>query len=166
MRSLLQERCEIEFVRYVSRILASKPDCCGQACADTPWGPWGFTQAGIPHLIRDVRAALDAKVWFSEHGPDWANPLPMGAECAALFRARGPLYLLGAYAFSLQMLNFDFRTHPTFHAFGCGAMALPNTPKHVRCDPELLSEFPPNPLPGLCDRLVWFGENLPRLTSA
>jgi hypothetical protein len=110
MRSLLQQRCELEFENYIAGVLNSKPDCCGQAGADTPWGPSGFTQAGIPHLIRDIRRALDAKVWFSEHGPDWANPLPMGRECAALFRARGPLYLLGAYSFWLQMLNFDFRT--------------------------------------------------------
>ena len=94
-----------------------------------PGVPGASRKLGFPHLIRDIRAALDAKVWFSEHGPDWANPLPMGAECAVLFRARGPLYLLGAYAFSLQMLYFDFRTHPSFHDFGCGAMATPSAPR-------------------------------------
>jgi hypothetical protein len=88
MRSLLQERCEIEFVQYVAGVLDSEPDCLGQASADTPWGVWGFTKAGIPHLIRDIRAAQDAKVWFSEPGPSWGQPLPMGRECAALFRAR------------------------------------------------------------------------------
>ena len=156
MRSLLQERCAIEFENYVAGILASKPDCCGQAGADTPWGPWGFTQDGIPHLIRDIHAALDAKVWwFSEYGPRW-GPLPMGKECAALFRARGPLYLLGAYAFSLQMLNFDYLRHPQPFDYFCGAMFHPNTPEHVRGDPELRAEFPAKELPGLDNRLIWY----------
>jgi hypothetical protein len=161
LNNLLQERCEIAFVQYVADVLASEPDCCGQASADVPWGRgWGFTKAGIPHLIRDIRAALDAKVWFNECGPDWAKPLPMGRECAALFQARGALHLLGRYAFSLQMADFDYLKHPQPFDYFCGVMAHPNAPDHVRDDPELQAEFPAKVLPGLCSRLIWSGESL------
>jgi hypothetical protein len=64
------------------------------------------------------------------------------------------------------MLNYDFRTHPSFHDFNRGVMAHPRAPEHVRNDPELRAEFPARELPGLCGRLVWFGENLPRRTGA
>ena len=68
--------------------------------------------------------------------------------------------LLGAYAFSLQMLDYDFVEHPSFFDFGCGVMALPGAPKDIRDDPELQVEFPVKALPGLCGRLIWFGERL------
>jgi hypothetical protein len=43
---------------------------------------------------------------------------------------------------------------------GCGVMAHPSAPNHVRDDPELQAEFPARALPGLCGRLVWSGERL------
>ena len=50
--------------------------------------------------------------------------------------------------------------HPSFFDFGCGVMALPSAPKDIRDDPELQVEFPVKALPGLCGRLIWFGERL------
>ena len=166
--SLLQERCELEFERYVAGIHASKFDDLGMACVSVPWARsgWGITKAGIPHVIGDIQAALDARIWFSVHGPDWAQELPLGDECYPMMEASGLLHLLGRYGFSLWLLDFDYLTHPQIYEFSCGLMASPQTPEHVREDPELLAEFPARELPGLCGRLVWFGENLPRLTGA
>jgi hypothetical protein len=159
--SLLRESCELEFERCVAEIYAAKFDCCGQAGVDVPWSPgWGFTKAGIPHLIRDVRAALDAKIWFAEYGPDWAKPLPMGRERSALLRAHGALHVLGLYANSLERLDFDYHTHPQLFEFACGVMADPHAPDHVRYDPELQNEFPAKELPGLGDRFIWSNEHL------
>jgi hypothetical protein len=155
MRSLLQERCELEFEHYVAGVFASEFDSLGMACISTPYGGQGIMRAGIPHLIRDIRAALDAKVWFSERGPRWARPLPMGQECIALLQARGALHLLGLYGISLERSDFDFHAHPQLHDFGCGVMASPHAPDHVRDDPELRKEFPAKELLGLCSRLVW-----------
>jgi|SRR5215831_13884571 len=162
MYSKLQERCEIEFERYVAGVYSSEPDHCGHVCASVPWarGGWCFTKAGIPGLIREIRAALDARIWFSKHGPGWAQPLPLGEDCVAMLRMGGPPHLLGLYAFSLQLMNYDYLGHPQLYDFCCGVMAHPSAPKHVRDDPELKAEFPPQPLPGLCGRLVWFGESL------
>ena len=159
MHSILQERCELEFERYVAEIRDSRPDHLDMITVRTPWSD-GLTimLAGIPYLIRDIRTALDAVIWFDKHGPSWAGRLPMGNECIALLRASGPQYLLGNYAFSLQLLNYDYLTHPQLYDFCCGATAHPSAPEHVRTD-ELLAEFPPKPLPGLSARLIWF-ENL------
>jgi hypothetical protein len=158
----LQERCELEFERYVPDICTTKFDDLGMACIPVPWAPRGvgMMKAGIPQLICDVRTALDAKVWFNEYGPDWAKPLPMGQECIALLRARGALHLLGLYAISLERAEFDYRIHPPIDVFASGVMAHPHAPDHVRYDPELQAEFPARELPGLCNRLVWSGEHL------
>jgi hypothetical protein len=70
------------------------------------------------------------------------------------------MHLLGAYAFSLQMLDYDFVEHPSLFDFGCGVMALPSAPKDIRDDPKLQVEFPAKALPGLCGRLISFGGRL------
>jgi hypothetical protein len=161
MRSLLQERCELEFEHYVAEVRATKFDSLGMACVDTPYGGQGIMKAGIPHLIRDIHAALAAKLWFSEYGPRAMQPLPLGRECITLLRARGALHLLGLYGISLERSDFDFHTHPQPFDYFCGVMAHPHAPEHVRYDEELLKEFPAKELPGLCNRLVWSGEHLP-----
>jgi hypothetical protein len=158
MHSNLEELCAAEFERYVTEVRGAKFDQWGQASVDVPWGTgWGITRAGVPHLIDNIHAALAAKVWFSKHGPAWAiQPLPMGANCIALFRTTGAMYLLGCWVFSLQMLNYDYIEHPQLYDFCCGATAHSNAPKHVREHPTLCKEFPPKELPGLCRRLIWF----------
>ena len=40
-------------------------------------------------------------------------------------------------------------------------MAHPRAPDCVRNDVELQAEFPAKDLPGLCGRLIWYGESLP-----
>jgi hypothetical protein len=157
------ERCAIEFERYVAGLHDSVPDNCGVAEARVPWSRHEiqFTQSQIPWLIRAMRTVLLARAWFAQAGPAWAQPLPIGDECVPLSRATGAMYLLGAYAFSLQLRHYDFQTHPSFSTFGRGVMAHPRAPDHVRDDLELQEEFPAKELPGLSARLIWYGEHLP-----
>jgi hypothetical protein len=75
-------------------------------------------------------------------------------------QSTGAMHLLGLYACSLMMLSYDCLGHPSFQTYGCGVMAHPDAPDHVRNDPELQVEFPAKELPGL-HRMVWFGESLP-----
>src|SRR5262249_16465127 len=96
---------------------------------------------------------------FAVENPAW-GPLPLGDECNALIQATGAMHLLGCYAFSLQLMSYDYLGHPSLHTFGCGVMAHPAAPEHVRDDLELQEEFPAKPLPGLDGRLLWFGESL------
>src|SRR5262245_24819865 len=111
MRNSFQQRCKLEFERYAENICNTSPDQFGIVGAEVPWasGGWCFTQAMIPHLLCRVRAALKAKAWFAEHGPDWAKPLPIdGRDYSAMIRGGGPLHLLGMYALSLEMLAYDY----------------------------------------------------------
>jgi hypothetical protein len=164
MSDRLRERCAIEFESYVAGLSNSVPDCHGICEARVPWSydKVQFRKSEAPRLIIEVGRLLLARAWFLTTGPAWAQPLPLGdSEWMPLMQRRGAMYLLGAYACSLQYSNYDYLEHPSFHAFGCGVMAHPHAPDHVRDDPELQAEFPAQPLPGLCDRLTWFGERVP-----
>ena len=65
-----------------------------------------------------------------------------------------------------MMMSYDYSGHASFFDYGCGVMAHPRAPDHVRDDPELQAEFPAKELPGLSGRLVWYGESLPRLSAS
>jgi len=75
-------------------------------------------------------------------------------EYNVMMRCGGPWYLLAGYSFSLENLDYNFLVHPSFVDYASGVMADDGTPERVRSDPELLAEFPPQPLPGL-HRLMW-----------
>jgi hypothetical protein len=169
MSDRLLERAAIEFERFVIGLHDSMPDREGLAKAPVPWSrhEMRFTQSEIPYLISETRKVLQARAHFAATGPAWAQPLPVGDEISPLLRATsGPMCLLGHYACSLMMMSYDYLGHPQPFDYFCGVMAHPRAPDHIRDDPELRCEFPAKGLPGLCGRLVWFGENLPRLTSA
>jgi hypothetical protein len=152
MYSSLQARCELELERYVAKVHESKFDDVRQVSLKTPW-MWysAFSKAG---LIAQIRAPLDARIWFDKHGPGWAQPLPLGEEYFPLLEGDGPLYLLGLYAFSLEVNSYEFWEHPQIYDFARGAMASLHC--KVRDDRELQREFPPKTLPGLGPRLCWF----------
>jgi hypothetical protein len=168
MSDRLLERAAVEFEHYVVGLHNSMPDRDGLAKAPVPWSRAGlrFAPSEIPYLISETRKVLLARAQFAATGPAWGQPLPVGDEITPLLRATGPMCLLGHYACSLMMMNYDFRTHPSFYDYGCGVMGHPRAPEHVRSDLGLQAEFPAKELPGLCGRLVWFGENLPRLTGS
>jgi hypothetical protein len=152
MYSSLQVRCELEFERYVAEVGKTKFDDTGQVSLKTPWAWYSaFSKAG---LIAQIRAALDARAWFSKHGPSWAQPLPLVEEYFSMLEDDGPLYLLGHYAFSLEVNSYEFWEHPLIYDFCRGMMASPYC--KMRNDSDLLKEFPPKILPGLGPRLCWF----------
>jgi hypothetical protein len=156
MHSSLYDRCKAEFEQYVAKVQDSKFDAYGQVGIEVPWFHYSaFSKAGLVHQIG---TALAARVWFSKHGPEWAQQLPLGFEIPPLLRGSGPLRLLGHYAQSLEFLSYNCLEHPQLYDFCRGVMAHPDAPEHVRNDPELLAEFPPKPLPGLSSRMIWFGE--------
>jgi hypothetical protein len=164
MSDRLQERAAVEFEHYVIGLHNSVPDREGTAKACVPWSRHGlrFTQSEIPGLVREIRNVLRARALFAQAAPGWA-PLPVGDEITPLLHATGGMCLLGHYACSLMMLNYDYLGHPSFYDYGCGVLAHPRAPNHVRDDPELQAKFPARELPGLCGRLVWFGEHSNKL---
>jgi hypothetical protein len=82
-----------------------------------------------------------------------------------LDHAKGPAWLLGSYASSLQKAEFKYLQHPTIFDYGRGVMALPSgtqgVPKYISDDTELAAEFPAMELPGLTGkwgRMEWSAE--------
>jgi hypothetical protein len=82
MYSHLTEQCEREFERYVRELHSKKPDEWGMISADFPWGGSCVRKDTIPQVKRIIRAALDAQVWFSKHGPAALQPLPLPKNTA------------------------------------------------------------------------------------
>lgn len=158
MYSSLQERCELEFERYVARARNGKPDRFGLVDVPVPWARSGelYPPSAIPQVIDKIRAAMDARIWFSKHGPTWGQPLPLGTEYSGMIAGGGPLHVLGLYALSLEINGYEYLRHPQLYPFGCGIMALSHS--KVADDPDLLKEFPPTRLFGLCSRGIWLLE--------
>jgi hypothetical protein len=93
MHTTLEERCKAEFVRYATRVHASKFDAYGQVGIDAPWMHYrAFSKRG---LIYQIGTALAARVWFSKHGPAWAPQLPLGFEIPPLAPWRWPASSVG-----------------------------------------------------------------------
>lgn len=151
----LRERCERAFEDYIKGLYDLKPDEFGMIEARTPWDDdHCIFRPGIPALIDQIRAALDAQVWFAKHGPYWAQPLPLAMkDICPMLRGSGQHCLLGYYALSLYELDYDYVTHPQIYEFCRGVMFKP--PERLRDSPHLLTEFPPKELPGLGSRWGW-----------
>ena len=58
--------------------------------------------------------------------------------------------LVGFFGTSLRESEWDPVTHPSFAMFASGMLCYECTPYKLRSDPELLEEFPPRRLAGLC----------------
>jgi hypothetical protein len=155
-------RASIELEHFVTGINSSVPARNGVAEAAVPWSRnhVRFRQNQIPDLKRQTMNVLLSRALFVDDAPDWA-PLPVGDEIPPLLGTTGPMHLLGLYAASLKAAGYNFLQHPTFNVFGCGVMAHPCAPGHVRNDQELRCEFPARELPGLCCELIWHGQDLP-----
>ena len=163
-RSRVLERSAIALEHFVTAVNSSVPDCYGTAEVAVPWSrqPVRFTKAEVPWLIRETRTVLLAQARHAQVAPPWAIPLPVGDEISPLLSSTsGPMCLLGNFACSVMMMGYDYLGHPSFYDFGCGVMAHPRAPDRVRNDVESETEFPAKELPGLCGRMVWFGEGLP-----
>jgi hypothetical protein len=152
----LRERFAIELESYTRELSEGVPNCHGICTAHVPWcrDEIQFRKNEAPQLIVEVGRLLQARAWFATAGPAWAQPLPLGDEewMTLIHHGRGAMYLLGLYSVSLQECRYDYIKHPSFHAFGCGMMAHPDAPEHVRGDAALAAEFPAKPLPGLGGR--------------
>jgi hypothetical protein len=157
------ERATVEFQRLVAELNNSRPDRHSGMCeAVVPWShnPVRFTRDEVPQLIDRTSRVMVARAVFAEDAPGWAAPLPVGDDIPPLLGTTGPLHLLGLFSNSLAMADYNPFGHPSFATFGCGVMAHPCAPDHVRDDRELKCEFPAKTLPGLCAEMVWHEEAL------
>jgi hypothetical protein len=109
-----------------------------------------------PHKERAIRAIV-AQLGFATQKPEDAPDLPIDErESGGTWRWQSGLhYLIEAFTRSLRCRDFRLEGHPDFDTFARGAMAHPWTPERFRQDPDLLRRFPPKPLPGLTQGLVF-----------
>ena len=148
----LEERCELEFERYVAGLHQDH-----DYYAPVPWYHGGirFRQSDIPWLKSRIRAALEARLWFSKNGPGWAQRLPLSLEECLSRMQSSPGILLAHYSSSLWRQDYDYRRHPLFDDYCRGVLAHPDCPDFLREDPDLRCEFPPKSLPGIGGDLYW-----------
>jgi hypothetical protein len=163
MREDVSKLCMVEIESHVERLfemLKSTADRVGERFAflpylDDPYQP--AYEPLIPHLQRQVCAALVARQWFQQHAPSWAPELPLcSVEIEKLVRSKSPaIALVGYFAASLAACNWDIEKHPPFQIYAAGAMGSEFAPTRIRADPKLTKKFPPRKLPEIGEALIF-----------
>jgi hypothetical protein len=111
-------------------------------------------------LPYQILRALISRERFRQGWPHFPE-LPLHEDHIEAMKedARPRYKLVGYFAESLAwgaVPKYDYEGHPCFTTFARGLMAYEHTPIEIRGDRELLTEFPPMALKGLCDgRLYW-----------
>jgi hypothetical protein len=145
-----------EFVDQLYNEIGAKH---GEWCRDPVIGG-GFVW-GIDPIAAQKKAAvtaLRAHEWFAVYGPPDAPPLPLAHEDVEEYRGAGGLKgIVGFYARSLSIRNYDTRMHPSFDDFACGlmAMAVDRGLRDLEKDEFLKRRFPPRPLSGMTSGAYW-----------
>jgi hypothetical protein len=104
----------------------------------------------------DGSEAQAAREWFATHGPADLQPLPLGYSERERCQGRsGAHHILKWYARSLACLHYDVHRHPWFDDFARGVMCSEFAPDFTTEDEELQKRFPPTPLEGLVEGLIW-----------
>jgi hypothetical protein len=103
------------------------------------------------------RKAQLARQHFALHGPRDAPPLPLGHNERESIKGTSPLNtMVGLYARSWYVCQYDLDLHPSFDDYACGVMASEyNGWPGLATDPEMLRRFPPRKLVGLGPGLMW-----------
>jgi len=112
----------------------------------------------IPYQKRAAKKALLAQEWFAVHGPRNAPPLPVSAQAWEEMRSElGLNCLVGFFARSLAVRDWEVHNHPSFEDFARGLMAIDTGLWDLqnRAGPDLLKKYPPQPLVGMTPGTYW-----------
>ena len=113
---------------------------------------------GIDPIAPQEKAAylrLKARRWFARTGPNDAPPLPLSYEERESMKFGGLPRLVSWYARSLDAINYDYETHPSFEAYARGVLASRYAPDFIKQVEELQRQYPARELHGLGPGLVW-----------
>jgi hypothetical protein len=115
---------------------------------------WGLDPIALQK--KEAVVALRAREWFAVNGPAGAPPLPLSDNEIEDYRnARGLKGVIGFYARSLYVRDYDVRKHPAFEDFARGLMAINTGLWRIEKDPQLRMRFPPRPLAGMTPSAYW-----------
>ena len=105
---------------------------------------------------RDAVLALLARAHFSFAGPSDAPSLPLSHdEIEDARNARGLTGVVGFYARSLALRQWNLREHPSFVDFVCGLMASNSGIWNFEKDVQLQRRFPALQFEGMGRDLCW-----------
>ena len=155
----LLELCAREFERFVDELFLSRRESglalCRAPIIDRLYD--AQSDADTARIRWMLHSAVRARQHFRQHGPPGAPLLPLTFD--AIERAEhdpnNRIELVGHYASSLMLQQWNLKLHPSFHDYASGVMAYRYTPDYLRNNAELLQEFPPRPLEGLDKALNW-----------
>jgi hypothetical protein len=99
--------------------------------------------------------ALEARDWFTHHGPPDASPLPLSYGDREDLKRGGLPHLVAWFARSLAARAYNYREHPLFDDYAAGVLASAYAPEFITRDQQLQGRFPPRHLPGLGPGLYW-----------
>lgn len=158
MSDRFNEPCAHELENLIKGLFKTSRKIPGTGMAEIPVVGGVFLPYGdYSPLLLTVCAALCAGERFRQDEPAWP-PLPLHEELIEVYinAECSRLNLVGLFGKSLWGVDWNYDLHPRLGAFASGLMAYPSTPIELRNDRELLREFPPRELAGLCDgRLYW-----------
>ena len=147
-------------VEAIFQDVLSQPD--GQVCENPVTGGRflkGETgEDSIAYQKRTAEKALLAQEWFAVHGPRNAPPLPVSAQAWEEMRSElGLNCLVGFFARSLAVRDWEVHNHPSFEDFARGLMAIDTGLWDLqnRAGPDLLKKYPPQPLVGMTPGTYW-----------
>jgi hypothetical protein len=131
-------------------------------CENPVTGGWFLKgesgEDSIAHQKHAAEKALLAQEWFALHGPRYAPPLPVTAwGWEEMRRDFGLKPLIGFYARSLAIRNWEVHIHPSFEDFARGLLAI-DTGLWVlqqRVGPALLKRYSPRALAGMTPGAYW-----------
>jgi hypothetical protein len=144
------------FQDYVDHLFKTAPDRFEKVRENPVTG--GRFMRGLDPIAVQKRLAIQAllaKQWFDRHKPPDAPDFPIRQDDREDLRWTNPLsYLVGSFARSLAHRDYQIKGHPAFDQFARGAMAHAATPEWIRSE-EMQKRFPPTPLEGLGNGLLW-----------
>jgi hypothetical protein len=152
----LLETCASELERGVKSLFENAPWIPGSGLRETPviGGHFMSYKQQLPlGLCERVCRALASRVQFDRDKPPWAPALPLHKDLIEKMAHADSVWLrfIGLFADSLKKSDWYYDRHPTFHTYCCGLVHYRATPDRLRTNAEILAEFPPRLLPGLCD---------------
>ena len=158
MTSRFLESCTREFAAQAEWLFDHAPRIPGTGMATIPVvGSHYLLGMPVPDcLYQRVCGALCSRERFGQDEPD-LPPLPLHERDIEVMKYDdNPLHaLVGHYADSLSLEQWDYELHPRLPAFASGLLACEYAPIEIRSDYGLQQKYPPRPLDGMSNEFVW-----------
>lgn len=151
MAGKFAEACAHELESLLERLFDNPVRIPNTGMAEAPViGDWYIVSEDHSHFLPSICRALCAREKFCQDAPGWPT-LPLRAEeCEAMIDDDDPRRRIVGYYGDSQRCEDWSLLHPSFAPFVSGLLFDKHTPIELRKDRELLQQFPPRKLEGMC----------------